>query len=173
MSATGQSWEAGLEAASWWCVHATPAECFLVRRQGHVSNRAKLRGRAGSCRLVMCPCHPSRMFSSEKTSTCSCSNLSISLCFPTISCAQRSLFCRFHGISSLSISPVVSPTTEFTQPPPSLLELESMPLKILCSLHFRQLISFPLIPQVTLLEQHYFDIVPLAAIRIKSAPGCL
>lgn len=100
-------------------------------------------------------------------------SLYFSHCFSTILCIQRSLFCLLCAFSSLSISPVVFPTTEFTQPPPSLLELESMPSKKLRFLHFRQLIPLPLTPQVTLLEQHYFDTVPLAAIRIKSAPGCL
>jgi len=48
-----------------------------------------------------------------------------------------------------------------------------MPSKNLRFLHFRQLIALPLTLQVILPEQGYFDIVPLAAIRIKSAPGCL
>lgn len=99
--------------------------------------------------------------------------LDFSHCFFAISCAQKSLFCLLHAFSSLSIFPVVSPTTEFTRSPPSLPELESMPSKNLRFPHFSQLIPLPLTLQVTLPEQCCFDTVPLAAIRIKSAPGCL
>lgn len=81
------------------------------------------------------------------------------------------LFCLLHAFSSLRISSVVSPSTKFTQP-------SSITLRIrICAFEKPSFSgsSFQLLltPQVTLLEQLYFDTVPLAAIRIKSAPGCL
>lgn len=93
--------------------------------------------------------------------------------FCTVLCAQRTLFCLLRAFSSLSTFPAVSSAAEFTQPPPSLTELEAVPLKNLRFPPSRQLLPLPLTLQVTLPEQHYFDTVPLAAIRIKSAPGCL
>lgn len=101
-------------------------------------------------------------------------SLCFSHCFPTILCTQRSLFCLLHAFSSSSISSVVSPSTKFAQP-------SSITPRIrLCAFEKPGLPSFPgssfqllLTPQVTLLEQRCFDTAPLAAIRIKSAPGCL
>lgn len=99
--------------------------------------------------------------------------LYFSQCFSTILCAQRSLFSLLCAFSSLNIFPVVSshhwiysassitPTIRaraFKNPGLSSFQAANPPLA-----H----------PAGYTEEQHHFDAVPLAAIRIKSAPGCL
>lgn len=83
-----------------------------------------------------------------------------------------SLFCLLHAFSSVSIFTVASHTTKLTQFPPPLSELEFIP---------QESMGLPPSSEITLLRSPcsytastaHSDTAPLAAIRIKSTPGCL